>query len=121
MGYAPVVYEDLRLSSDILPWEGELTATVRVVNQGRRPVEETVQLYIRDRVASVTRPIRELKAFRRVLVPPDQSVDVSLSLTCADLRFVGGDMQPIAEPGVFDIWMAPNAQNGVHGTFTLKK
>jgi beta-glucosidase len=121
LGYAPVVYENLRLSSDILPWEGELTATVSVVNQGRRPVEETVQLYIRDRVASVTRPIRELKAFRRVLVPPDQSVDVSLSLTCADLRFVGGDMQPIAEPGVFDLWMAPNAQSGLHRTFALKK
>lgn len=121
LGYAPVVYENLRLSSDILPWEGELTATVRVVNQGRRPVEETVQLYIRDRVASVTRPIRELKAFRRVLVPPDQPVDVSLSLTTADLRFVGGDMRPVAEPGVFDLWMAPSAQTGVHRTFTLKK
>lgn len=121
LGYAPVAYEDLRLSSDILPWEGELTATVRVANQGRRPVEETVQLYIRDRVASVTRPSRELKAFRRVLVPPGESVDVSLSLTSADLRFVGGDMQPIAEPGVFDLWMAPNAQAGLRRSFTLKK
>lgn len=119
LGYAPVVYEDLRLSSDILPWDGELTATVRVVNRGQRPVEETVQLYIRDRVASVTRPIRELKAFRRVLVPPDQPVDVRLSLTRQDLRFVGDAMQPIAEPGAFDIWMAPNAQSGIRGTFTL--
>lgn len=121
LGYAPVAYEDLRLSSGILPWEGELTATVRVVNQGRHPVEETVQLYIRDRVASVTRPIRELKAFRRVLVPPEQSVDVSLSLTCADLRFLGGDMRLVAEPGIFDLWMAPNAQAGLQGTFTLRR
>lgn len=119
LGYAPVAYDDLRLSSDIMAWDGELTATVRVANQGKHPVEETVQLYIRDRVASVTRPIRELKAFRRVLILPDQSVDVSLSVTRQDLQFIGDAMQPIAEPGVFDVWMSPDAQSGLQGSFTL--
>ena len=73
----------------------------------------------RDRVASITQPVRLLKGFRRVTVPAGGSVEVSLPLTFADLRFLGPDLTPTVEPGLFDVWLAPSAQAGEPAQFTL--
>ncbi len=66
-----------------------------------------VQLYIRDRVASITRPVREMKAFRKVALAPGKSERVSFTLTRAQLEFLGTDLRPTVEPGTFDVWIAP--------------
>ncbi|MFP5296550.1 MAG: glycoside hydrolase family 3 N-terminal domain-containing protein, partial [Alphaproteobacteria bacterium] len=68
--YAPVQYSAVRVSSPTMAWNGELTASVTLTNAGERPAEEVVQLYVRDRVATITQPVRLLKGFRRVVVPP---------------------------------------------------
>ncbi|MEK9213303.1 glycoside hydrolase family 3 N-terminal domain-containing protein [Sphingomonas sp. 2378] len=104
----------------ILAWDGRITVSATVTNTGKRACEELVQLYIRDRVASITRPVRELKAFRKVALAPGQSEKVSFNLTRAQLEFLGRDLRPTVEPGLFDAWIAPSAQaEGAHGTFEL--
>ena len=103
-----------------LAWDGRITVSATVTNTGKRACEELVQLYIRDRVASITRPVRELKAFRKVALAPGQSEKVSFNLTRAQLEFLGRDLRPTVEPGLFDAWIAPSAQaEGAHGTFEL--
>ena len=82
--------------------------------------DEVVQLYIRDLAASITRPVRELKAFRRVALAPGQSKAVTFTLRRADLLFVGTELKPTVEPGRFQLWIAPSAQaDGVSGEVTL--
>ncbi|EZP54205.1 glycoside hydrolase family 3 N-terminal domain-containing protein [Sphingomonas sp. RIT328] len=103
-----------------LAWDGRIEVAATITNTGRRACEELVQLYIRDRVASITRPVRELKAFRRLALAPGASETVRFTLTRAQLTFLGQDLQPTVEPGLFDVWIAPSAQaDGVHGSFTL--
>jgi len=103
-----------------LAWDERITISATVTNTGKRACEELVQLYIRDRVASITRPVRELKAFRKVALAPGQSEKVSFTLTRAQLEFLGRDLRPTVEPGLFDAWIAPSAQaEGAHGTFEL--
>ena len=79
-----------------------------------------MQLYTHDRVASLTRPVRELKGFRKLSVAPGQSEVVRFTLRAADLGFYGHDAKPRVEPGTFDVWIAPSAESdGVRGTFDL--
>ena len=117
--YGTIGYSDLRLPGS-MAWNGTLTVTAIVANTGSRAAEEVVQLYIRDRVGSVTRPVRELKAFRKVMLAPGARETVTFTLRRADLEFIGLDLKPTVEPGTFDLWIAPSAQaDGVHGTFEL--
>jgi beta-glucosidase len=103
-----------------LAWDGRIEVSAIVSNSGTRACEELVQLYIRDRVASITRPVRELKAFRKVTLAPGGRETVTFTLTRAQLEFLGHDLRPTVEPGTFDVWIAPSAQaDGVHGTFEL--
>jgi beta-glucosidase len=103
-----------------MPANGTLEVSATIANRGTRAAEEVAQLYIHDRVASVTRPVRELKAFRKVALAPGQSEVVRFTLTPADLAFYGLGNRPIAEPGTFDVWIAASAEDeGVHGSFDL--
>ena len=105
-----------------LAWDGRIEVAATITNTGSRACEELAQLYIRDRVASITRPVRELKAFRRLALAPGASETVRFTLTRAQLTFLGQDLQPTVEPGLFDVWIAPSAQaDGVHGSFTLTR
>jgi beta-glucosidase len=119
LGYAPVHYEALEVGPARLPWNGSLQVKARISNTGQREVEETAQLYIGNRAASVTRPVRELKGLRKVKVPAGGSVEVGFELTRADLMFIGQDLQPTVEPGRFDLWVGPSAAGGLHSEFTL--
>ena len=119
--YAPVTYSPVRLSSQTMGWNGELTASVTLTNGGDREASEVVQLYIRDRTASITQPVRLLRSFKRVTVPAGGSVEVSLPLKFEDLLFLGQDLKPTVEPGLFDVWLAPDAQAGEPAQFTLNR
>ncbi|WP_404334131.1 glycoside hydrolase family 3 N-terminal domain-containing protein [Sphingomonas sp. MMS12-HWE2-04] len=117
--YGVIEYTDLQAAPK-LAWDGDLSVSVRVSNRGKRAAEEVVQLYIRDRVASVTRPVRELKAFRKLALAPGQSETVTFKLRRDLLLFIGRDDKPTVEPGTFDLWVAPSAEaEGVHTTFEL--
>ncbi len=118
--YGKIEYRDLDLGSRRLKAGGELTIAARVRNAGERAAEEVVQLYVRDRAASITRPVRELKDFRKVALKPGESKTVRFTLRREDLLFVGPELKPTVEPGTFDLWVAPSAEaDGVHTTFEL--
>ncbi|HYD27087.1 beta-glucosidase BglX [Brevundimonas sp.] len=119
--YAPVAYSEVRLSAPAMAWSGEITASVTLTNTGAREASEVVQLYIRDRAASITQPVRLLKGFRRVTVPAGGSVEVSMPLKFADLLFLGQDLRPTVEPGLFDVWLSPDAQSGAPARFALTR
>ncbi|WP_448663268.1 glycoside hydrolase family 3 N-terminal domain-containing protein [Sphingomonas sp. CJ20] len=117
--YGAIAYADLAHDAR-LPWDGALTVRATVRNTGTRAAEEVVQLYIRDLTASVTRPVRQLKGFRKVALAPGESKQVEFRLTRADLLFIGRDNKPTVEPGAFTLWVAPSAEaEGLAGKFEL--
>jgi beta-glucosidase len=118
--YGKIEYSDFALSARSIGMGGEISVSARITNRGSREAEEVVQLYTHDRVASITRPVRELKAFRKIKLAPGQSELVRFVLRPADLRFYGVANKPVVEPGTFDVWIAPSAEaEGVHGSFEL--
>ncbi|MBB5766608.1 glycoside hydrolase family 3 N-terminal domain-containing protein [Xanthomonas euroxanthea] len=118
--YGRIAYAELSLSDARLPVDGSLRISARIYNHGTRDADEVVQLYVRDRSASVTRPVRELKDFRKLRVPAGGSVPVEFVLRRADLLFIGQALKPTVEPGVFDVWVAPSAEAaGVTASFEL--
>jgi beta-glucosidase len=118
--YGKIDYSGLALSAPSMPMNGSIEVAATITNRGTRAAEEVAQLYIHDRVASITRPVRELKAFHKVALAPGQSQVVRFTLTPADLAFYGLQNRPVVEPGTFDLWIAPSAEaEGVHGTFEL--
>ncbi|WP_162587051.1 glycoside hydrolase family 3 N-terminal domain-containing protein [Variovorax sp. RA8] len=119
MGYARVRYDALEVSPARMAWDGTTTVRARITNTGQRDAEETAQLYVANRAASVTRPVRELKGFRKLRIPAGQSATVEFTLTRADLMFIGQDMAPTVEPGQFDLWVGPSAAGGLRGGMTL--
>lgn len=119
LSYTRFVLEELKLSDSALRWDRAIEVTARLTNKGDRRGSEVVQLYTRDRVASRTRPIRELKRIQRVTLGPGESRVVRFSLSRADLQFVGSGNRIIAEPGQFDLWLGQSSAGGLHTQFTL--
>jgi beta-glucosidase len=118
--YGRIVYADLRQSGPTLDWDGQVEITATVRNTGAHPAVEVAQLYIHDRTASITRPVRELKAFSKVALEPGEAKTVRFVLRRADLEFIGMTEGRTVEPGRFDLWVAPSAQaEGVRGAFEL--
>ncbi|WP_230461435.1 glycoside hydrolase family 3 N-terminal domain-containing protein [Sphingobium sp. CAP-1] len=118
--YGKIAYADLVLSSKQLPRDGRLQVTVTVRNDGARAARELVQLYVQDVVASVTQPVRELKAYQHVDLAPGQSKRVSFTIAASDLVLLGLDPHPTIEPGRFKLWIAPSAEaTGLAGEFDL--
>lgn len=114
--YTAFEYRDLRLETDA---DG-LRATVTVANTGKRDGEEVVQLYVRDDVASISRPVKELKAFRRVAVPAGAEVQVELAVARNDLGFLDGEGRLHLEPGAFTVWVGPNSAEGLEAKFRFE-
>ncbi|WP_454903283.1 glycoside hydrolase family 3 N-terminal domain-containing protein [Variovorax gossypii] len=121
IGYAPVRYDDVELSQDRITMSDTLRVRATVTNTGQREAEEVVQLYVAERAASVTRPVRELKDFRKLSIAPGASAQVEFTLTKDDLQFIGRDMKPTVEPGEFDLWVAPSAADGIRKRFVLTR
>lgn len=118
--YGDFAYSDFAISSPTVSMAGEISVSARITNRGSRAAEEVVQLYTHDRTASITRPVRELKAYRKVSLKPGQSDVVRFTLRAADLWFIGRDNKPVVEPGLFEVWIAPSAEtDGVRGQFEV--
>ena len=103
LSYSTFKYDDLKLSSDKIKSGGILTVTIQVQNTGKYKAVEIVQLYIRDKAASITRPVKELKAFKRISLKPNENREVTFELSEQDLAFWNVDMKYVAEPGVFNV------------------
>lgn len=120
LSYTDFKYSDVELSSKTLTKNGELTATVTVTNTGMRDGAEVVQLYIRDLVGSVTRPVKELKGFRKIFLKAGESTKVSFTITPELLKFYDYDLNYVCESGDFNVMIGGNSRD-VKGTgFTLK-
>ncbi|UPG94672.1 glycoside hydrolase family 3 N-terminal domain-containing protein [Luteibacter aegosomatissinici] len=103
-------------------WNETIVVTATVTNSGAVTGEEVVQLYVHDRVASRVRPVRELKAFRKILLAPGASEEVSFELERRDLAFTHRDGRTFeAEPGTFDVWITRSSTQGESASFVLGK
>lgn len=117
--YGAVTYGAVTPANTTLDWNSEVEISVDVTNAGDRAVEETVQLYIRDRVADLTQPGRRLRDFRKVELAAGETKTVAFTLRRERLEYVGADGRPAVQPGAFDIWLTSSAQAGEPVTLVL--
>jgi beta-glucosidase len=109
LSYTTFKYDNLKLSEPSIGVNGRTTVSVEVTNTGKLAGDEVVQLYIHDLVSSATRPVKELKGFRRIHLQPGQTQTVGFSLGPEALAFWNEDMKHVVEPGAFDIMVGPNS------------
>ena len=95
-----------------------VTATIK--NTGSRTGDEIAQLYVRDLIASITRPVKELKGFQRITLAPGEVRQLRFELDTSELGFTGPDMRYIVEPGAFRLWIGPDLTGGLEGSFTIE-
>jgi beta-glucosidase len=119
LSYTTFKYADLRLSSMSMSASGSINVSASVTNSGEMDADEIVQFYIRDRVGSITRPVKELKGFKRIAIAQGKSARVEFKLTAKELEFFNGK-ENVIEPGEFDVWIGPNSDEGLHGEFTIQ-
>ena len=111
LSYTSFAYSDISLSSTSLKGNQKLTATVTVTNNGKYEGKEVVQLYIRDVVGSVTRPVKELKGFQKISLKPGESKQVIFTITPEDLKFYNYDLKFDWEAGDFQIMIGTNSKD----------
>lgn len=119
LSYSKFDYSGLKLSHPKLNSEGKLEVQVDVTNSGNYDGEEVVQLYIRDMVGSVTRPVKELKNFQKVFLKKGESKKVKFTITVEDLKFYDQQLKYIAEPGDFKVFIGGNSRDVISGDFKL--
>ncbi|MFO8001457.1 MAG: beta-glucosidase BglX [Marinilabilia sp.] len=120
LSYTTFEYSDLQLSSEKIERGETMTVSATITNTGDVEGTEIAQLYTRDLVASMTRPVRELKDYRRVTLEPGESREVEFEITEDHLGFYQPDGEYVVEPGEFNVWVAPNAAEGPEAGFELK-
>lgn len=119
LSYTIFDYSDVRLSSSSINANGELTASVTVTNTGKYDGSEVVQLYIRDIVGSVTRPVKELKGFEKVFLKAGESKTINFRITPELLKFYNYELEYVLEPGDFDVMIGGNSHDVKTARFTL--
>lgn len=119
LSYSRFTYSNMRLSKSQLRMGEEIEVKVKLTNESDVSGEETVQLYIRDLVGSVTRPVRQLKGFQKVRLSGGESRDVTFTLSTEDLKFYTRNMSYKAEPGAFQVFVGGNSSDTMEGTFEL--
>lgn len=120
LSYTTFEYSDVSLSANELKPGGKLTATVTVTNKGNRDADEIVQLYLRDMVGSISRPVKELKGFKRVNIKSGENKKIDFEITEDLLKFYNFDLEYVAEPGEFKLMIGPDSENVKSTSFILK-
>ena len=115
--YTSFEYTNLKVSNEVM--SGKLEISAEVTNTGKRAGRELAQLYVRDLVGSLTRPVRELKSFQHVDLNPGETRRITFTLTEEALAFTRADGTKGVEPGNFHVWIAPDSQSGLQGSFRL--
>jgi beta-glucosidase len=119
LGYTTFAYSDLSLSADRMGADGAVDVAVTVANTGDQAGEEVVQLYLRDEVSSVTRPVRELRGFRRVRLEPGQRTRVTFTLTRPDLEMLDAELRAVVEPGWFRVYVGGSSEAELQARFEV--
>ena len=120
LSYTTFTYGDLTLDATSMTESGKITATVKVTNTGNYDATEVVQLYIRDMVGSISRPVKELKGFERVSLKKGESRDVTFEITADLLRFYNSNIEYVCEPGEFQVMVGGDSRNVQTAGFTLE-
>lgn len=119
LSYTTFEYSNLSLASDKLTAQDTLSISFTLKNTGKYDGTEVVQLYVQDKVGSVTRPVKELKRFQRATLKAGESTQVSLSLPVSELAFWGYDMNYTVEPGDFTLWVGTSSTEGLRKDFSV--
>ncbi|HSM29997.1 MAG TPA: beta-glucosidase BglX [Woeseiaceae bacterium] len=119
LSYTDFVYDDIRVSAEEIPRGGTITVSAELTNRGDVAADEVAQLYVRDLVGNVTRPVRELRGFRRLRVDPGETVTVSFDLHTDDLAFYGRDNTLMVEPGDFHAWIGGSSDTTLRTEFRV--
>lgn len=119
LSYAEFDYQDIRASAREIGVGDTITISAELTNNGDVAADEVAQLYIRDLVGNVTRPVKELKGFKRLRLKPGQSTTIDFELHTDDLAFVGRNMQLITEPGDFHAWIGGSSETELRTTFRI--
>lgn len=119
LSYTTFTYGDCQLSTGNMKPGDVLTASCDITNSGAYDAQEVVQLYIRDKVGSLVRPVKELKGFKKIMIKAGDTVRVNFTLTTDELAYWNADMQQRAEAGEFTVWIAPDSQSGEGTDFKL--
>lgn len=120
LSYTTFQYGDIRLSSESMDENGKITASVTITNAGNYDADEIVQLYIRDMVGSVSRPVKELKGFERISLKKGESRTVSFDITAEQLKFYNSELNWVCEPGDFEVMIGGNSRDVKTKVFSLK-
>jgi len=117
--YTTFKYSNLHIATPTVSPAGTVRVTADLQNTGNRPATEVVQFYVHDRIAPTSRPVRELKGFSRITLAPGESKTVEFSVSANDLGSYDSQMNWIVPAGTYDVWVAPNAIEGIQGTFEM--
>lgn len=121
LSYTTFTYSGHRLSSDTMTPDTPITATVEVTNTGNVPGEEIVQLYIRDLTGEVVRPLKELKAFKKIYLEPNETKTITFTITEEQLRYYHENLEFTSDAGNFEIYIGPNSRDVKSLSFKLIK
>ena len=119
LSYTTFQYGDITLSAPAMDQDGSVTAVVTVTNTGKRDGAEVVQLYIRDLVGSITRPVKELKGFEKIFLKAGESKKVSFKITPELLKFYNYNLDFVCESGDFEVMIGRNSQDVKKAAFKL--
>lgn len=119
LSYTEFSFSDLQVLNQEAALGEDVNIKVLVTNVGEVEGTTVAQLYMRDMVASTTRPVRELKGFKRVILKPGESTEVEFVLTAGDMAFCREDMKFAQEPGEFSIWVGESSDAELGGSFNL--
>lgn len=120
LSYTTFRYGDLQLSNNSMNENGKITASVTVTNTGNYDADEVVQMYIRDMVGSVARPVKELKGFERIHLKKGESRTVSFDITAEQLKFYNSALNWVCEPGEFEVMVGGNSRDVQTKKFSLQ-
>jgi beta-glucosidase len=119
LSYTTFVYSNLKIEHEKVQIPGTIKVSIDITNAGQFAGHEVVQLYIRDLVGSVTRPIKELKGFKRIYLEPGHTQKVTFELPTSELKFYDINMEYTVEPGDFKVWIGPDSEKGLNEQFQL--
>jgi len=119
LSYTTFSYGDIKLSAPSFKAGESIKATVTVTNTGKYEGKEVVQLYTRDMVGSITRPVKELKSFQKISLKPGESREVTFTISAEDLKFYNAELQYVAEPGDFKLFIGTNSRDLKSADFKL--
>lgn len=121
LSYTTFDYKNLKLDKNSIPKNGEIRLSVEVTNTGQRDGEEVVQLYIRDLVGSLTRPIKELKGFKKIMIKAGETKTIQFTINAEMLQFYTVNKKWEVEPGDFNLWVGGDSKAALKATFMVSE